>query len=64
MPFTPKSFRARHNKKLTPAQSEKAAKRSNAMIREGLPEGEAIRNANAMAKRERGGRKRTRKKAC
>jgi len=34
MPWTAKSFRKRHNKKLTPAQARKAAKIANAILRE------------------------------
>lgn len=55
MPWTPKSFRARHNKKLTAAQSQKAAKIADAVLSRTGDEGKAIRIANAAVKR--GGRK-------
>jgi len=51
MPWTPKSFRKKHNKKLTDAQAKKAAAQANAMIREGVDEGVAIATANKSAKR-------------
>ena len=33
MPWTPKEFKSRHNKSLTPAQSTKAAKIANAKVK-------------------------------
>ncbi len=53
MPWTAKSFRNRHNKKLTSGQSQKAAKTANAILRETGDEGKAIRIANAAVKRGR-----------
>ena len=50
MPFTGASFKARHNKKLSPAKAKKAAAQANAMMRRGVPEGEAIATANKHAK--------------
>ena len=49
MPWTPKSFRSKHNKKLSAPQSKKAAAQANAMLRAGVPEGEAIATANKHA---------------
>jgi uncharacterized protein YdaT len=51
MPWTGASYRARHNKKLSPAQASKAAAQANAMLREGVPEGVAIATANKHAGR-------------
>jgi uncharacterized protein YdaT len=50
MPWSAKSFAAKHNKKLSPSQSAKAAKQANAMLRAGVPEGEAIATANKHAR--------------
>lgn len=50
MPWTPESFRMKHNKKLTLAQAGRAARMAAAMIAAGVPEGEAIATANARAK--------------
>lgn len=50
MPWTAKTFAERHNKKLGPEQSAKAARMANAMLKSGVPEGEAIATANARAK--------------
>ncbi len=50
MPWTPQSFAAKHNKKLKGARATKAARMANAMLRAGVPEGEAIATANARAK--------------
>ena len=46
MPWTAKSFKSRHNKKLSGAQASKAASMANAMLRSGTPEGVAIATAN------------------
>ena len=51
MPWTAKSFATKHNKKLKGKSAEKAAKIATAMVRRGVPEGEAIATANARAKR-------------
>ena len=53
MPWTGKSYREKHNKKLSPEQSKKAAEMANAMLREGMDEGKAIRIANAAVKKRR-----------
>lgn len=49
MPWTPKDFKSRHNKKLSPAQAKKAAAQANAILKSGVPEGEAIAIANKQA---------------
>lgn len=49
MPWSGKSFKAKHNKKLPPAAAKKAASQANAMLRAGVPEGEAIATANKHA---------------
>lgn len=46
MPWSAASFKAKHNKKLTGEQSSKAASMANAMLKSGVPEGEAIAIAN------------------
>ena len=46
MPWTGKSFRSKHNKKLSPSQAASAAKQANAMLRSGVDEGIAIATAN------------------
>jgi len=50
MPWTAKSFRARHNKGLTDKQARKAARQANAMLEAGASEGVAIATANKHAK--------------
>jgi hypothetical protein len=47
MPWTAEEFREKHNKKLTTAQAEKAAKIANAVLAETGDEGRAIRVANS-----------------
>lgn len=51
MPWTAKSFAARHNHKLKGARAARAAKQATAMVEAGVPEGEAIATANKNAKR-------------
>lgn len=46
MPWTPDEYRAKHNKKLSLEQAASAAKQAAAMIRAGVPEGEAIATTN------------------
>jgi uncharacterized protein YdaT len=46
MPWTGRSFAAAHNKKLAGAAAETAAAQASAMVRAGIPEGEAIATAN------------------
>ena len=53
MPWTGKSFKAKHNKKLTVPQAKKAAAQASAMIKAGVPEGEAIATANKHANKSR-----------
>jgi uncharacterized protein YdaT len=50
MPWTPASFASRHNHKLKGKSAAKASRMANAMLRSGVPEGEAIATANARAK--------------
>jgi uncharacterized protein YdaT len=57
MPWDAKSFKARHNKKLSPAAAGKAASMANAMLRSGVPEGEAIATANKHVKGKYGRKK-------
>lgn len=52
MPWTGRSFH-KHNKKLTPAESSKAAAQATAALKSGVPEGEAIAIANKQAKKSR-----------
>lgn len=49
MPWTGKSFAARHNHKLKGKRAAKAAAIADAMLVRGVDEGEAIRTANARA---------------
>lgn len=49
MPWDAESFRSRHNKKLSKPAAAKAAAQANAMLRRGVPEGEAIAVANKRA---------------
>lgn len=46
MPFTGKSFKARHNHDMSKPAASKAASMANAMMKSGVPEGEAIATAN------------------
>lgn len=46
MPWTLPSFRAKHNKKLKGHAADVAAKQATAMVKAGVPEGEAIATAN------------------
>lgn len=46
MPWSPESFRSKHNKKLSGAAAKKAAGQANALLKAGVPEGEAIAIAN------------------
>ena len=51
MPWTPRSFAERHNKKLKGSAASKAAEQANAMIAAGADEGVAIATANKTANR-------------
>lgn len=53
MPWTPKQYRSRHNKKLSVPEAKKAAAQASAMINSGVPEGEAIATANKHANKTR-----------
>jgi hypothetical protein len=50
-PWTPKQFKDKHNKKLTPAQAKVAAEVANQVLAKTGNEGRAIREANAVAGR-------------
>jgi uncharacterized protein YdaT len=50
MPWTAATFKAKHNRKLKPAAAKKAAKIATAMVKRGVPDGEAIATANARVK--------------
>jgi uncharacterized protein YdaT len=49
MPWTGKTFKEKHNHKLGAKQADKAAKQATAMVKAGVPEGEAIATANKRA---------------
>ena len=49
MPWSGKSFKSKHNHGLSKPVANKAAKQANAMLRSGVPEGEAIATANKHA---------------
>lgn len=49
MPWTGKQFAAKHNHKLSGAAASEAAAQATAMIKHGVPEGEAIATANKHA---------------
>jgi uncharacterized protein YdaT len=51
MPWTAKSFAAKHNKKLHGEAASKAAAQASAMVKEGVPEGIAIATANKTGSR-------------
>ena len=46
MPWSGKEFASRHNHKLKGKSADKAASQANALLRSGVPEGEAIAIAN------------------
>ncbi len=50
MPWSGKSFKAKHNHSLTKSQANKAAKQATAMVNAGVDEGIAIATANKHAK--------------
>lgn len=58
MPWTPDQFKARHNHKLSNPAAKKAAAQANAMLKAGVPEGEAIAVANKRASQYHGSGKR------
>ncbi len=49
MPWSAASFKAKHNHKLKGAAASKAAAMATAMVKAGVPEGEAIATANKRA---------------
>lgn len=51
MPWVGSTFKKRHNKRLSTAQSRKAAEIANAVLKKTGDEGKAIRIANASVKR-------------
>ena len=51
MPWDAKSFAGKHNKKLTGEAASKAAAQATAMVKSGVPEGEAIATANKTGNR-------------
>lgn len=51
MPWTAKSFSSKHNRKLKGEAAKKAAEQATAMVKAGVPEGEAIATANKEADR-------------
>ena len=53
MPWTGKQFAAKHNHKLSGAAASEAAAQATAMIKHGVPEGEAIATANKHAEKPR-----------
>jgi len=46
MPWSAASFKQKHNHSLSGAAAGKAASMANAMLKRGVPEGEAIATAN------------------
>lgn len=51
MPWTGKSFREKHNHGISGRVADKAAAQATAMVKSGVPEGEAIATANKTASR-------------
>lgn len=49
MPWSAQTYRSKHNKKLSTDEAGKAATQANAMLKAGVPEGEAIATANKQA---------------
>ena len=49
MPWSGAEFAAKHNKRLSGKRADKAAAQANAMLKAGVPEGEAIATANKHA---------------
>lgn len=50
MPWTPKSFKQKHNHSLNAGQAKKAAAQANAILRSGASDRVAIATANKNAK--------------
>lgn len=51
MPWSAKTFASRHNHKLHGEAASRAAAQANALLRRGVPEGEAIAIANKTGNR-------------
>jgi uncharacterized protein YdaT len=51
MPWTGSQFASKHNHRLKGRAASKAAAQATAMVKAGVPEGEAIATANKNAKR-------------
>jgi uncharacterized protein YdaT len=51
MPWSGKQFAAKHNHKLSGSSANKAARQATAMVKAGVPEGEAIATANKRAEK-------------
>ena len=51
MPWTPKSYATKHNKKLSGEAASTAAAQATAMVKKGVPEGIAIATANKTGNR-------------
>lgn len=51
MPWNGKQFASKHNHKLSGSSATKAAKQATAMVKAGVPEGEAIATANKRAEK-------------
>lgn len=51
MPWNGKEFKSKHNHKLSLDRATKAAAQATAMLKAGVPEGEAIAVANKNAKK-------------
>ena len=62
MPWAPKQFKEKHNKKLSLGAARHAAAQATAMIAHGVPEGEAIATANKYANKGYGAVKKGKKK--
>lgn len=54
MPWTPRQFRERHNRRASGPVGKKAAGIANAMLRSGIPEGEAIATASKYVAKKQG----------
>jgi uncharacterized protein YdaT len=51
MPWTAKSFKAKHNHSLSPSQAAHAARQANAILKSGASEAVAIATANKNVKK-------------
>jgi uncharacterized protein YdaT len=57
IPWTGPSFAKKHNRKLSKSAAKKGASIATAMVKRGVPEGEAIATANARAEGKKAKRK-------